>query len=179
MANRLPVKITRDETGELHYSISPGGMVSALLGVRGMRMVWVGWAEIADTTPQEREMIRRTLWRRGCVPVFLTKEEAKLYYNGFCNDVLWPLFHYVVSRMPDTRGDLKSGLHAQWEAYQTVNGHFSSAILRVARCAGNLCPIHCNSDPACGLSEYRPIQHKCCCDAAEPVDSSALKPLEQ
>ena len=36
------------------------------------------------------------------MPVFLTKEEARLHYAGFCNDVLWPLFHYVVARDPDT-----------------------------------------------------------------------------
>jgi hypothetical protein len=109
-------------------------MVSALLGVRGMRMVWVGWAEIEDATPTEKESIRQTLWQRGCVPVFITLEEARLYYNGFCNDVLWPLFHYVVARMPDTRGDLKSGFHAQWEAYQAVNKHFADAVLKVVRC---------------------------------------------
>ena len=118
VANRLPVRVQRGDNGELLYSISPGGMVSALLGVRGMRMIWVGWAEIDDTTAAEREQIRRTLWRRGCVPVFLTKEEARLHYAGFCNDVLclWPLFHYVVSRMPDIKTDLRSGFHAQWEA---------------------------------------------------------------
>ena len=67
------------------------------------------------------------------MPVFLTKEEARLHYAGFCNDVLWPLFHYVVSRMPDIKTDLRSGFHAQWEAYQAVNGHFAAAVARVAR----------------------------------------------
>lgn len=32
---------------------------------------------------------------QGCYPVFLTDAEIDLYYNGFCNDTLWPLFHYI------------------------------------------------------------------------------------
>ena len=104
VANRLPLQIRRNADGELEYSLSPGGMVSALLGVKHMRMLWVGWVAVTDTTAAERLAIRRTLWRRGCVPIFLEPTEAALYYNGFCNDVLWPLFHYVVSRTP-TRGE--------------------------------------------------------------------------
>lgn len=30
-----------------------------------------------------------------CLPVFLTDDLVSKYYNGFCNGVLWPLFHYV------------------------------------------------------------------------------------
>lgn len=29
------------------------------------------------------------------LPVFLSDDLVKRYYNGFSNDVLWPLFHYV------------------------------------------------------------------------------------
>ena len=31
----------------------------------------------------------------GCYPVFFDAQLVDRYYNGFCNDVLWPLFHYV------------------------------------------------------------------------------------
>ena len=34
---------------------------------------------------------------------------------------------------PDIKTDLRSGFHAQWEAYQAVNGHFAAAVARVAR----------------------------------------------
>jgi len=30
-------------------------------------------------------------------PVFLSQEEINEYYEGFCNDVLWPVFHYYAS----------------------------------------------------------------------------------
>lgn len=59
-------------------------MVSALLGVRNIRMIWVGWAKLGfdDPTQSELAAIRRAMWARGCVPVFLNKSEAELYYNG-------------------------------------------------------------------------------------------------
>ena len=37
------------------------------------------------------------------------------------------------TRRPDIKTDLRSGFHAQWEAYQAVNGHFAAAVARVAR----------------------------------------------
>ena len=83
VANRLPVRVQRSDNGELLYSISPGGMVSALLGVRGMRMIWVGWAEIDDTTAAEREQIRRTLWRREIRPRFSREMQPR---RRLCED---------------------------------------------------------------------------------------------
>uniref|UniRef100_A0A251UEA9 Putative trehalose-phosphatase/synthase 3 n=1 Tax=Helianthus annuus TaxID=4232 RepID=A0A251UEA9_HELAN len=28
-----------------------------------------------------------------CVPVFLDEDLVRLYYNGYCNNIMWPLFH--------------------------------------------------------------------------------------
>ena len=103
VSNRLPISVKRGPEGKLEFSVSSGGMVSALLGVQNMRMVWVGWCELEDATPEEKQLVRRHMLRRGCVPIFLEKSVARGYYNGFCNDVLWPLFHYV-SRSPDEEG---------------------------------------------------------------------------
>ena len=100
VSNRLPISVKRGPEGKIEFSVSSGGMVSALLGVQNMRMVWVGWCELEDATPEEKQLVRRHMLRRGCVPIFLEKSVARGYYNGFCNDVLWPLFHYV-SRSPD------------------------------------------------------------------------------
>ena len=43
VSNRLPISVKRGPEGKLEFSVSSGGMVSALLGVQNMRMVWVGW----------------------------------------------------------------------------------------------------------------------------------------
>lgn len=51
-----------------------------------------------------------------------------LFYNGFCNNVLWPLIHYIPPPMEvgcsDTYAD-------QWNAYYQANMSFVEAILEV------------------------------------------------
>jgi len=42
VANRLPLSVKRDADGQLQYLMTGGGMVSALMGVRDVRMIWVG-----------------------------------------------------------------------------------------------------------------------------------------
>ena len=133
VANRLPLNVKRGNDGRLEYTVSSGGMVSALLGVRHVRMIWVGWCPVPeDTTPAELQQVRRALLARGCVPIFLEPAEAELYYNGFCNDVLWPLFHYVVSRLPEM-DDAADRDEELWQAYRRVNERFAEAVSSLAR----------------------------------------------
>lgn len=47
------------------------------------------------------------------VPVTLTDEDVELYYEGFSNDTIWPLYHDVIS---------PPAYHREWwEAYVRVN----------------------------------------------------------
>ena len=64
---------------------------------------------------------------RRCVPVFLDEQTADEYYNGFCNSVLWPLFHYVVDVL-DT-----SPLQTQWSAYVRANEAFAAELLEMVQ----------------------------------------------
>ena len=134
VANRLPLSVKRGADGQLEYSVSGGGMVSALLGVQNVRMVWVGWCPVPDDiTEIELEQVRRALLSRGCVPVFLPSELASAYYNGFCNDVLWPLFHYVISRTPEGEEGAAEREQENWQAYKRVNERFAEVVGSVAR----------------------------------------------
>lgn len=56
----------------------------------------------------------------SCVPVFLEQELMDKYYNGFSNDVLWPLFHYVPLPMYKA-GSEKKFDNCLWEAYKVAN----------------------------------------------------------
>ena len=144
VANRLPLAVKRDENGRLEYSVSAGGMVSALLGVRHVRMIWVGWCPVPDdATPDELRQVRRALLARGCVPIFLQQSEAELYYNGFCNDVLWPLFHYVVSQTTSHEmDDAAEHDEAMWAAYRSVNERFAEVVSSLAREETDLVWVH-------------------------------------
>ncbi|CAM9542818.1 unnamed protein product, partial [Discosporangium mesarthrocarpum] len=66
----------------------------------------------------------------SCVPVFLEQELMDKYYNGFSNDVLWPLFHYVPLPMYKAGGEKKfdNGL---WEAYKEANRRFAAVVSSV------------------------------------------------
>ena len=92
--------------------------------------VWVGWLG-ADVPPAERPRVAERLMREhGCYPVFLDAQLVDRYYNGFCNDVLWPLFHYVP--LPAYQAGAEKKFDARlWEAYKEANARFADAVLEV------------------------------------------------
>ena len=98
VSNRLAVRVTRDENG-LHYVPSVGGLATGLSSVANDEgeTVWVGWSGLpADELSQdEQRSIERTLKDEyGSTPVPITSDELERFYTGFCNDTIWPLFHY-------------------------------------------------------------------------------------
>ena len=124
VSNRLPFSVKPGDEG-YQFVMSSGGLVSAMLGVmEDDEMTWLGWPGIAADAPEEQATIRDQLAEHKCVPVFLDEYTADTYYNGFCNSVLWPLFHYVQDVL-DT-----NPLQDQWEAYQRANQAFFDEIVR-------------------------------------------------
>ena len=47
-----------------------------------------------------------------------------LHYNGFCNSVLWQLFHYVPLNMDSKLSETRT-LQFQWAAHQEANRRFA------------------------------------------------------
>ena len=83
-ANRLPVMRSGDG-----WTASPGGLVRALLPMlRDTGGTWVGWTGTPDDTIEPFAVEGVDLH-----PVPITAEEIELYYEGFSNDALWPLYH--------------------------------------------------------------------------------------
>ena len=56
------------------------------------------------------------------------RAQVDLYYNGYCNNVLWPLFHYVPLPF-EARLDETTNVQTQWEAYKRANRQFATAVL--------------------------------------------------
>lgn len=75
--------------------VSAGGLVSALLGVTTYETIWVGWPGIWVKPGPDRDSLAAMLASEGYAPVWLDPKLLDLYYNGFCNSVLWQLFHYA------------------------------------------------------------------------------------
>lgn len=121
VSNRLPVSVRRTEDS-LQLVGSSGGLSRALQTVVAARpTVWVGWPGPVTPAEAENPDFQRQLDTRGLVPVTLDRDEVRGFYNGYCNEVLWPLFHYLGDRIP-LRNDY-------WEIYRRVNQRFAEAVL--------------------------------------------------
>ena len=114
-ANRLPVM--RTDTG---WAPSPGGLVRALLPMlRDTGGTWVGWTGEPDDDAEPFSLEGVDLQ-----PVSISAEEIELYYEGFSNDALWPLYHDA----------LRESTYAseQWDAYVTVNERFAATLADIS-----------------------------------------------
>ncbi len=123
VSNRLPVVASRS-AGAWHLKRGSGGLVTALAPVlRDRGGLWIGWPGVATLPDGE---LRRALQRAGrdtgydLVPVFLDEREMRLYYQGFANEILWPLFHDLQSRCRFQS--------AAWQVYARVNARFAAGI---------------------------------------------------
>jgi trehalose 6-phosphate synthase len=120
VANRLPVDSVEHEDGTITWRTSPGGLVTAFEPVmRSREGAWIGWpgAPDEDLEPFNHENM-------NLVPVTLSAEDVELYYEGFSNDTLWPLYHDVVGTPRYHR--------EWWDRYVEVNQRFADITARVA-----------------------------------------------
>jgi trehalose 6-phosphate synthase/phosphatase len=132
VSNRLPVSIKKDDDGHLSAAPSSGGLVSALNPILSEHGgTWVGSTGIASAGEAHNAEVRRVLATatRGTsvryLPVFLSGEEHTNFYEGFSNEVLWPLFHDLQSRC--------NFAPRYWEFYQVVNQRFAAASLKASQ----------------------------------------------
>jgi len=120
VSNRLPVKIT-EQNGEYILRPSEGGLATGLGSVyKTGNNVWIGWPGIE--VPEDRQdEVRRKLATLNLIPVFLTNEEINLYYEGFSNEILWPIFHYVATYANFSQ--------SYWDYYKSANEKFSQEVI--------------------------------------------------
>lgn len=128
VANRLPVSAYKDASGKWQLQISAGGLVSALMGVSSFQTKWIGWPGVYIEAGPERDELTAALEREGYAPVYLDQKTCDLHYNGFCNSVLWQLFHYVPLNIDSKLSETRT-LAFQWAAHQLANKQFAEAVL--------------------------------------------------
>ncbi|MEU6747065.1 trehalose-6-phosphate synthase [Spirillospora sp. NPDC046719] len=120
VANRLPVDRNVGPDGVPAWRRSPGGLVSAIAPVMRRRNgTWIGWtgAPGEELEPFEEDGM-------SLHPIAQSAEEVALYYEGFSNATLWPLYHDVIAPPVYDR--------AMWDAYVRVNRRFAEAAAKVA-----------------------------------------------
>lgn len=134
VSNRLPVKITQNN-GEFQFSGSEGGLATGVGSIfKKATGKWIGWPGVEVKEAGDREIVAGKLGEMNLVPVFLSQEEINQYYEGFSNDVLWPIFHYYVSVYTVYK-------QSNWDYYLQVNEKFRDVILQYAE-PGDVIWIH-------------------------------------
>jgi trehalose 6-phosphate synthase/phosphatase len=116
VSNRLSVSLQKSRKG-LDYEPSVGGLATGLSSLcRDRESLWIGWSGLADEeleANQWQSVHRQLREQYDSEPLRLSKKDLDEFYYGFCNNVIWPLFHYFptyASYDPDL-----------WEGYRRVN----------------------------------------------------------
>lgn len=131
VAYRLPFKIIR-ENDQVQLFQNSGGLVSAVLSLvanksgfafnSNEKIQWIGFSENTREELEGQSLANESFQAH---PVFIPDEVNENYYEGFCNNLIWPLCHYFPSlaRFDD----------AYFEAYQIANRLFFEKLDEVIR----------------------------------------------
>jgi trehalose 6-phosphate synthase/phosphatase len=125
VSNRLPITIEKSN-GSYISRPSSGGLVSAITGYlkKGGKNIFaeVWWAGVPGCSEKTWNSVLNEPAGvdYGLLPVFLNWKKYELYYNGFSNSLLWPLFHYFPSFV-----DYNA---AYYQAYLEVNEIFAEVL---------------------------------------------------
>lgn len=108
VSNRLPFRIT-EKKGEFEFLPSSGGLVSSIKSYiqktnssaklnTDKCPLWIGTSDISEKKFKDR-LQSGSIFHDDfeLAPVFIPPSINDKFYNGFCNDIIWPLFHYFPS----------------------------------------------------------------------------------
>ena len=124
ISNRLPVKLQKAAAG-WRAEVSSGGLATAMNPIlKRSNGLWIGWpgnsSEIGNLDRQQ--IIAGWAANERLIAVDLPPEIARDFYEGYANQILWPLFHYFPSRMAsDPKG---------WGAYAAANKLFRDVAVK-------------------------------------------------
>lgn len=131
-AYRLPFKFNKTKNGYKAVQNS-GGLVSAILALSenfrsrsnkkdSDKIVWAG---IADNLPENFSSANFENEQFDIAPVPISQKLNDLFYGGFCNDLIWPLFHYFPS--------FSVFNYEYFKAYEKANSIFCDEILKIIK----------------------------------------------
>lgn len=126
VSNRLPLAFN-DKTQE--FAPSSGGLVSAIKGLDakkvGYDFEWMGILTDDIDSEKINQLKKTPFGDLNCHPIVVPRESYNTYYNNFCNNVVWPLFHYERSMVQHSESGYK--------CYEEINQLVADAILEEAK----------------------------------------------
>lgn len=137
-AYRLPFSVTHTKSG---YRLvqSSGGLVSAILSLaekfqsvenEKRKIIWVGYGNFL-TKGIPANYLKNEHFH--IAPVAIPQKTHGLFYEGFCNDFIWPLFHYFSSYYVSS--------NEYYEAYRETNKLYCEQLEKVVK-PGDFVWIH-------------------------------------
>lgn len=124
ISNRLPVVIKKEEEN-IKVERGSGGLVTAMAPVLKDRGgLWIGWSGSADVSADEvNALLKKQKKNAGFAlhAIELTPKEIEEFYQGYSNEIIWPLFHDLLS--------LCVFKPAYWHAAKTVMAKFADAVI--------------------------------------------------
>jgi trehalose 6-phosphate synthase/phosphatase len=131
-AYRLPFKFTKLKS-EYKAIQNSGGLVSAILSLSenlkknnnsgvDTKIVWSG---VADNLPDNFSSSKFENEHFDIVPVDIPPKLNDAFYGGFCNDLIWPLFHYFPSYSVFN--------NEYFKAYEEANTKFCDEIIKIIK----------------------------------------------
>jgi len=122
-AHRLVAVSNR--VGPVKGAAAAGGLAVALVdALRERGGLWFGWS--GRTAPPGKARLRtEKVDGMTLATLDLTQQELDGFYNGFCNNCLWPLLHFRI--------DLTKFERRQLETYRRVNWRFAQALAKLLR----------------------------------------------
>lgn len=83
-ANRIPVTIKRADDGSYTFSLSSGGLVTGLSGLKKTtEFQWYGWPGLNFPESETAPIVKRLQDEYNAVPIFIDDDLADRHYNGF------------------------------------------------------------------------------------------------
>lgn len=122
VSNRLPITISSDQERLVSGS---GGLITAIRGIGADHLSWIGGVPGNISESKWKRLYKTWKGKEDLQPIMIDPELYNSYYNGFCNDLLWPLLHYENGKTISRGSD--------WEAYQKVNELFAEKIIKKVR----------------------------------------------
>src|SRR5580765_233437 len=114
VSNRVSLPGSPMRAGGLEVVLSPI--------INKVPTVWFGWS---GNISNEINLKTETKNGTDYVVIDLNQEEYNDYYNGFANQVVWPLFHY--------RNDLTEFKRFELQTYYRVNLKFADEIINLIK----------------------------------------------
>ncbi|KAL2321860.1 hypothetical protein Fmac_026239 [Flemingia macrophylla] len=131
VANFLPLNAQKDEiSGKWCFTYDGDSILLPLKNglLSETEVLYVGSLKVDVEANEQDKVSLQLLEEFNCLPTFIPSDIQEQFYNGFCKQYLWPLFHYMLPLYPNYCNRFDRSL---WQAYVSANKIFADKVMEV------------------------------------------------